>query len=75
MGCRSTWRNQKAESLMDEIYQINPYEFMETFHQMQHYMMKSSIPLRLCVAVDEGGVKFKVNGGMWSPPIGKKVEK
>lgn len=59
---------------MDEIYEIDSYEFAESFHQMSKYMMKGPIPLRLCVAVDEGGVKFKINGGMWSPPIGKKVK-
>lgn len=58
-----------------DFYRINNYEFAETFHQIQRYMMKSTLPLRLDIAVDEGGVKFKVNGGMWSPPIGKKVEK
>lgn len=60
---------------MDEIYQINNYEFAEIFHQMQRYMVKSTLPLRLHIAVDEGGVKFKINGGLWSPPIGKKVER
>lgn len=59
---------------MDEIYEIGPYEFAESFHQMNHYMMKSAIPFKLHVAIDEGGVKFKINGGMWSPAIGKKVK-
>lgn len=25
----------------------------------------------LRVAIDDGGVKFKVNSGTWSPPLGK----
>lgn len=26
----------------------------------------------LRIAIDDGGVKFKVNGGTWSPAFGKK---
>ena len=25
----------------------------------------------LRVSVDDGGVKFKINGGVWSPPLGE----
>ena len=61
---------------MDGWIELNAEEAKSLFNTMRVYQEDGSLPglNKIRIFTDGHNVKIKVNEGVWSPPLGKKVE-
>lgn len=58
---------------MKNYIELNPYDARDLMNALRDQERNGGIR-KLRIAIEAGGVKYKVNEHMWSPPMGKEVE-
>lgn len=58
---------------MDEWIELNGEEANSLFNTMKYFYQVGGIR-KIRINTETGAAKIKVNEGIWSPPLGKKVK-